>query len=295
MFDYKLLEALDMVLRSGSFDAAAKRLHLTPSAISQRIRQLEERHGEVLLRRENPLRATKTGELLLAHVRQVRLLESDFAVQSEGVEQGSWTSLRVGITADSLAMGLIAALAPSLRSAQLLLDCVVDDEAYTLDLLRSGAVTGCISTQPQAVAGCAVIPLGGLPYIGVANSEFMAQFFANGVHAASLAAAPAAVFGQKESLHRRLLRERFALLDEQFPCYVIPESHALYAAATAGLAYAIVPRAQAASALAAGNMLELAEFATTLPLYWHHWARQTRPAMALTAAVQQFAASHFTP
>lgn len=293
MFDYKLLEALDMVLRCGSFDAAAKRLHLTPSAISQRIRQLEERHGEVLLRRENPLSATPTGEKLLAHVRQVRLLETDLSAQMDTIDTAAWTSLRVGITADSLAIGLIAALAPSLANAHLLLECVIDDEAYTLDLLRSGEVIGCISTQPLAVAGCTAIPLGQLAYIGVANPEFVAQYFAQSATAATLAAAPAAVYGRKDSLHRRLLRERFALLEEQYPCHVIPESHALYAAARSGLAYAVVPLAQAKADLAAGNMQEIAELAAQVPLYWHHWARQTRSALALTQAMTQFAAQYF--
>lgn len=298
MFDYKLLEALDMVLRCGSFDAAAKRLHLTPSAISQRIRQLEERHGEVLLRRESPLSATPTGEKLLAHVRQVRLLETDLSAQMDVVDTAAWTSLRVGITADSLAIGLIAALAPSLLSAHLLLECVIDDEAFTLDLLRSGEVIGCISTQPMAVAGCMAIPLGQLAYVGVANPAFSAQYFAAGVNVNSLAAAPAAVYGRtdsrKDSLHRRLLRERFALLEEQYPCHVIPESHALYAAARSGLAYAVVPLAQAQADLAAGNMQEIAELAAQVPLYWHHWARQTRTALALTQAMSQFAATYFT-
>ncbi len=299
MFDYKLLDALDMILRCGSFDAAAKRLHLTPSAISQRIRQLEERHGEVLLRRENPLRATATGEKLLAHVRQVRLLENDFAQDNEAASMTSaaLTTLRVGITADSLAIGLIAALAPNLVQANLLLECVIDDEAYTLDLLRSGEVVGCISTQPLPVAGCGSIPLGELPYIGVASAEFITQHFSQGIKAASLAAAPAAVYGRidsrKESLHRRILREQFALLEDQYPCFVIPESHALYAAAQAGLAYAVVPWAQAQADIAAGKMQTLPELGASVPLYWHHWARQTRPAASLTQAMCQFAAEHF--
>nr|WP_314899488.1 ArgP/LysG family DNA-binding transcriptional regulator [uncultured Deefgea sp.] len=294
MFDYKLLEALDMILRCGSFDAAAKRLHLTPSAISQRIRQLEERHGEVLLRRENPLRATATGEKLLAHVRQVRLLENDFAQETTAA---ALTTLRVGITADSLAIGLIAALAPNLMQARLLLECVIDDEAYTLDLLRSGEVFGCISTQPFSVAGCVSIPLGKLRYVGVANTEFIAQYFVAGINAATLATAPAAVYGRidsrKESLHRRMLREQFSLLEEQYPCFVIPESHALYAAAQAGLAYAVVPWAQAQADIAAGRMQALSALSASVPLYWHHWARQTRPAVLLTQAIAQFAAAHF--
>ncbi|WP_348944503.1 ArgP/LysG family DNA-binding transcriptional regulator [Chitinibacter sp. FCG-7] len=299
MFDYKLLEALDMVLRCGSFDAAAKRLHLTPSAISQRIRQLEERHGEVLLRRENPLCATATGEKLLAHVRQVRLLESELAGQLDDADgSAEWLTLRLGVNADSLALGLLNALSPLLAQQRLLLECVVDDEAYTLDLLRSGEVYGCISTQANEVAGCSVVPLGCIEYIGVARADFIAQYLPDlpsniPLSVEMLMHAPAAVFGHRESLHRRLLRERWGLLDGQYPCHVIPESNALFAAAQAGFAYAVVPRQQAAAALAAGQLCEIAALAEAVPLYWHHWARQTRPAQSLGLALQAFAASHF--
>ncbi|WP_028450947.1 ArgP/LysG family DNA-binding transcriptional regulator [Chitinibacter tainanensis] len=296
MLDYKLLDALDMVLRCGSFEAAAKRLHLTPSAISQRIRQLEERHGEVLLRRDTPLSATPTGEKLLAHVRQVRALEGELSEQLRAEPASrSWLTLRVGVNADTLALGLLPALALALGEAQLLLDCVVDDEAYTLDLLRSGEVSGCISTQAGPVAGCGVIPLGSMEYIGVATPGFSHDYFSAGLSSATLAAAPAAVFGHKESLHRRLLRERWGLLEGQYPCHVIPESNALFAAAQAGLAYAVVPRQQAAAGLAAGQLQAWPELAANVPLYWHHWARQTRPARALGAALQAFAQQHLQP
>ena len=49
MFDYKLLTALEAVVKAGSFDKAAALLCITPSAVSQRIRQLEERTGQLLL------------------------------------------------------------------------------------------------------------------------------------------------------------------------------------------------------------------------------------------------------
>ena len=40
---------LATVLDEGSLDAAARRLHVTPSAVSQRIKALEEHVGRVLL------------------------------------------------------------------------------------------------------------------------------------------------------------------------------------------------------------------------------------------------------
>ncbi len=55
MLDYAALSALAAVVREGSFERAARALHVTPSAISQRIRLLEERVGCALVIRDQPL------------------------------------------------------------------------------------------------------------------------------------------------------------------------------------------------------------------------------------------------
>ncbi|WP_187359878.1 LysR family transcriptional regulator ArgP [Chitinolyticbacter meiyuanensis] len=292
MFDYKLLEALEMVARAGSFDGAAKRLHLTQSAVSQRIRLLEERFGAVLLVREAPVRPTAAGERLLAHVRQVRALEQALEAQVDG--EAGWQTIRIGVNADSLAIGLIPALAAVLRQHRILLDCVVDDESYTLDLLKSGEVGGCISTQAQAVAGCEVVSLGALPYVFVATRAFAHHFFIAGVTKEALEQAPAAVYGQKQSLHRRWLRDLHGLEDGGYPCHAIPDSSALFAAACAGVAYAVVPRVQAIAALADEALVMLDVPPLPIPLYWHHAARQNNAATALTEAIQEFAARLLT-
>ena len=52
MLDYSALSALAAVIREGSFERAAQSLHVTPSAVSQRIRLLEERLGCALVVRE---------------------------------------------------------------------------------------------------------------------------------------------------------------------------------------------------------------------------------------------------
>lgn len=280
-----------MVAVAGSFEGAARRLNLTQSAVSQRIRQLEERHGCVLLARD-PVHPTAAGERLLAHVRQVRQLEA--ALQAgETSNDAHWTTLPIGVNADSLAVGLIAAIAPVLARERLLIDCVVDDEAYTLDRLRSGAVLGCIATQSQAVAGCAVLPLGALSYLPVATPDFAARWFAEGLNASTLAAAPAAVFGHRDSLHRRWLREQFALAEGSYPCHAIPDSNALYAAALAGAAYVLAPAPQVQPALASGQLVVLGP-AQAVPLFWHHWAQQTQAAAQLGHAISEFAHIAFT-
>ena len=49
MLDYAALSALAAVIEEGSFERAALALHVTPSAVSQRIRLLEERSGSPLV------------------------------------------------------------------------------------------------------------------------------------------------------------------------------------------------------------------------------------------------------
>ena len=56
-----LAETLAVIVDEGTMDAAAHRLHLTPSAVSQRLKALERQLGRVLLVRTKPARATEAG------------------------------------------------------------------------------------------------------------------------------------------------------------------------------------------------------------------------------------------
>ena len=54
-WDLPQLRALAAAVDHGSLEAAARALHLTPSAVSQRIKALEQGAGAVLLRRSRPV------------------------------------------------------------------------------------------------------------------------------------------------------------------------------------------------------------------------------------------------
>lgn len=77
--DYAGLRAVAMVVQTGSFEKAALALHVTPSAISQRVKQLEERLGAVLILRGNPCTATEKGEWVCRHMEHVGMLESELS------------------------------------------------------------------------------------------------------------------------------------------------------------------------------------------------------------------------
>ena len=49
MLDYALIDAVAAVLREGSFERAARALGVTPSAVSQPVKLIEERMGTALL------------------------------------------------------------------------------------------------------------------------------------------------------------------------------------------------------------------------------------------------------
>ncbi len=102
MLDPAQLAALAAVHRRGSFDLAASDLHVTPSAISQRIKALEEAIGTLLVRRGQPCSATNTGLRLIRHHDEVALLERTLAQDLPALAPGQ-TTLRIAVNADSLA------------------------------------------------------------------------------------------------------------------------------------------------------------------------------------------------
>jgi LysR family transcriptional regulator (chromosome initiation inhibitor) len=65
MPDPAQLAALAAVHRRGSFDRAAAELHVTPSAISQRIKALEEAAGTLLLRGLTAALRTQAARILI--------------------------------------------------------------------------------------------------------------------------------------------------------------------------------------------------------------------------------------
>ena len=89
------------IAETGSFEAAARALHVTPSAVSQRVRALESVAGQVLVRRGTPCRPTAAGEALVRLGRQTRLLQAEAAEALGARATGS--SCPVAVNADSLA------------------------------------------------------------------------------------------------------------------------------------------------------------------------------------------------
>ena len=156
MLDYSALSALAAVIREGSFERAALALHVTPSAVSQRIKLLEERVGCALVVRDQPCRATPTGRRLCQHVDRVRLLEQELqgtlpALAPKGIAR---VALPIAVNADSLATWFAPAMAAFAADAPVLMEVAVDDQDHTTEWLRSGAVLAAVTGTARPAAGC---------------------------------------------------------------------------------------------------------------------------------------------
>ena len=241
MLDAKPLDALEAIVRAGSFELAAQWLCITPSAVSQRIRQLEEQLGQTVLVRSQPVRPTPAGKRLLRHVRQLQLLEAELRHDLAGDVPDAFTTLAVAVNADSLETWFPEAIADCVAQENLLLQLIVDDQDYTHALLKNGDVIGCVTTQAQALTGCQSVCLGRMPYVCVATPAFARRYFADGVSAEALRAAPAILFNLKDSLHLNFTAD-YGLALNDFPYFTVPAVHALLNVVLAGLGYGLTPR-----------------------------------------------------
>ncbi|WP_097070235.1 LysR family transcriptional regulator ArgP [Rhodobacter maris] len=272
MFDYPHLAALAAVLREGSFERAARGLGITPSAVSQRIRALEERVGATLVVRSQPPVATEAGARLCAHLERVRLLEGEVAADLPGLggpEAGPVT-LNVAVNADSLGSWFLPAVARFAEATGALVHLTREDEEHTARRLRRGEVLAALTTEPIPLPGCRTRPLGALRYAACASPAFLRRHFAQGVTPQALARAPVLQFDANDGLQARWLRQQFDL-PLTAPAHRVPSTQGFLDACQAGLGWALQPLPLAAGMIESGALVELLRGRyLDVPLHWQH-------------------------
>lgn len=273
MFDYKLIEALGMVAQEGGFDKAARVLCITQSAVSQRVKLLEELTGQVLIARTTPPQATSAGQKLLKHYLQVKRLEDDLMGEIGEPASKGFASIAVGINADSLAIWLLGAIKTFLLEERVLLDIRVDDQEQTHRLLKAGEVMGSISTQKQAMQGCRIEYLGCMNYHLVATPAFAARYFPNGLTKEDVRRTPALVFDRNDELLDKLLHQSLGEVPTSIPTHYVPSVEKYAEFITLGLAYGMIPDQQSTPLLCSGQLVNLSpECNVPVKLYWHCWS-----------------------
>jgi LysR family transcriptional regulator, chromosome initiation inhibitor len=264
--DTPQLAALAAVIESGSFDAAAEWLHVTPSAISQRIKTLEQRVGQVLVVREKPCRATTAGIPLLRLAAQTALLESEALAETAG---GSAELVRIAIAvnADSMSTWFTAVLA---ELPDLLFDIRIEDQDHSARLLREGAVMGAVTTERIPVPGCRVQSLGVMRYLPVASADYLDRYLSDGFTREAVAAAPSIAWNHDDALQDMLVRKTFRRAIPR-PVHYVPTAEGFGAAVRAGLGWGMYPEQLAAQDLAHGTFVHVADLHLDVPLFWQCW------------------------
>ncbi|MCB4770366.1 LysR family transcriptional regulator ArgP [Ancylobacter sp. Lp-2] len=272
MIDYAALRAVAAIVQTGSFEKAARRLRVTPSAISQRVKQLEERLGVVLVARGSPCTATEKGEWLCRHMETVGLLEGELLAQLPALvdadEPEQRVTLHIATNADSLGTWFVAAMANVAKRSQYLLNIAVDDQDHTAEWLRRGRVVAAVTSLEKPVRGCRRTPLGTLRYHATASPEFMARHFPEGVTAHAIAKAPALTFNQKDGLQSQWARRTFG--DELvYPTHWLPSTQGFVDASLAGMGWSLNPIQLVRPHLLSGRLVELVpDTPLDIPLYW---------------------------
>ncbi|AYA40864.1 LysR family transcriptional regulator ArgP [Xenorhabdus nematophila] len=282
--DYRSLQALDAVIRERGFERAAQKLCITQSAVSQRIKQLENLFGQPLLVRTVPPRPTEQGQKLLALLHQVELLEAQWLGDENGNDIPLLLSLAVN--ADSLATWLLPALHPVLSDLPIRLNIQVEDETRTQERLRRGEVVGAISIQSQPLPSCLVDKLGALDYLFVASPAFAERFFPNGVTRSALLKAPAVAFDHLDDMHQAFLQQNFDLSPGSVPCHIVNSSEAFVQLAKQGSTCCMIPHLQIDKALQAGTLMDLTPgLYQRRMLYWHRFAPESGTMKKVTDAL----------
>jgi LysR family transcriptional regulator (chromosome initiation inhibitor) len=266
-----LARTVAVAVDEGSLEAAARRLHITPSAVSQRIKSLEERLGRVLLVRSKPVRPTESGAAIVRLARQLILLEHDaLAAVGAGDDTAHPTSIGIAVNADSLATWFLPALAEVAREHPVTFDLHREDEEYTTSLLESGQVMGAVTSRATAVSGCLVRPLRSTRYRAVAEPAFVARWFPGGATADALGLAPIINFDRRDDMQQAFLRSR--RVSAAPPVHHVPASSEFSAAVRLGLGWGMLPDFQVGNALDTGELIELVPGSKTdVPLYWQQW------------------------
>ncbi|GLW90792.1 LysR family transcriptional regulator ArgP [Actinokineospora globicatena] len=263
------------VVDEGTFDAAAAALRVTPSAVSQRVKALEQRTGRVLLLRTKPVRPTESGTQVVRFARQLAQLDRDLRA-GLGVP-GESARLPVAVNADSLATWLLPALA---RVPDVYFDLHREDESHTASLLREGRVMAAVTSSPEPVTGCSVRPLGRFRYLPVAAPDFAARWLAGPLRQC-VADAPVVVFDRRDELQDRFVRglTKRSASDRR---HHVPSSEAFLAAIVAGMGWGLAPTIQAEPRIAAGELVVLTDRVLDVPLFWQQWKLDS-PALSATA------------
>jgi LysR family transcriptional regulator, chromosome initiation inhibitor len=281
------LATLLAIVDTGTFDAAARRLHLTPSAVSQRVKALEAEVGQVVVVRSTPCRATSAGEALVRLARQQGLLESE-ALAGLVTDGRSRVDLPIVVSADSMSTWFGAVLTEAAEWEDVVLRLRVEDQDHSARLLRSGEVLGAVTSDPTPVQGCSTEPLVTMRYLPAAAPQLVERHRAG--RGIDWGAMPLVRFNDKDDIQQRIL-DRHGVTGAP-PTHEVPDGGGFVTAVRSGLGWGALLTTQLAPLLDAGELVRLgSRDHVDVPLYWQRWRLPSAHLDRLSESVRTAASS----
>jgi LysR family transcriptional regulator (chromosome initiation inhibitor) len=302
------LRTLAAIAAEGTFEAAAHRLGVTPSAVSQRVRALESAVGQVLVRRGKPAELTPPGQVLVRHARHLALQQADVLAElgigaagrpagDPAADDGGAAPLpeiTLVVSGDAMTTWALPALVEA--SAWARLEVLREDEEHSIGLLRDGTAVAAVSSVAAAVPGCRSTLLGQMRYRPMASPAFVARWFPDGPTAAALARAPVLAFDRKDDHQERYVRLRArqagaaAGVAIDPPRHHVPASNEFRRAIELGMGWGMLPDLQSARAERAGRLVGFDDDrAMDVPQHWQQWRLHSTSLDRLAAAVARAA------
>lgn len=286
-YDPDQLRALQAVVDEGTFEAAARALSVTQSAVSQRIKTLEAHAGRVLVVRSIPCRATPEGEHLVRLARQVELLSVE-ATTRLGADETAPTALPVAVNADSLSTWFLDVVAAAAEWGDALLEVHVEDQEHSARLLRAGTAMAAITADPVTVQGCSTEPLGVMRYVPVATPDLLERH--GSVRRVRWRELPVLRFNDRDDLQERVLNQHGVAGHHEVPTHRLPSADGFAEAVRLGLGWGALPEQHLGTALDDGRLVRLpGARPVDVRLHWQRWRLSSPTLDRLSAAVRSAA------
>ncbi len=275
MIDYKGVEALLFVLELQNFESAAKKLFISQSAVSQRIKGLEDFYGEPVLIRMAPYQATRLGLQLVAHFKKVCLLKEEFE-QELGANKSCYP-ISIALNRDCLETWFFDLTEDERKVFEnIALEVIADDEEHTLQYFKNGSVSACLSVSEKEVIGGRVCYLGSMDYVLVASPSFVEKYF-HGDPILSLKNAPAIRFDKKDYLLDRYLQKYWGFNGDDLVYHYIPSIRGFKKFALLGYGYGVLAKKDVCEELENRQLVQIfPDRPWTINLYWHYWTVQSK-------------------
>jgi LysR family transcriptional regulator for metE and metH len=173
ILELRHLQTLLALLESGTLSGAAARVHLTQSALSHQIKQLEDYYGASLFERKTqPLRLTPAGQRLHALAQTVLGLVAEAERDVARLVQGRAGKLRIAVECHTCFEWLMPAMDVFRQNwPEVEMDLVSGFHTNPLGLLRDDRAELVILSERKEIDGVVFHPLFGFEIVGLVSCQ----------------------------------------------------------------------------------------------------------------------------